>query len=446
MRYITEPSKEIPVIGEYDVVVCGGGPAGICAGLAAARQGLKTLLIEQFNCLGGIATAGLHQKMAVFCGSGGYPEIAGGLAGEIRRRSLEEGGAQYLQEQRIYSDTALFVDIEGYKFMLDRMAKEAGLELLYYSQFQDVLASNRKIEGVIVTGKSGRLAVLAKSFIDCTGDADVAYRAGCPVQIGRPEDGGMQPVTLMYRVGGIEAAKIWKYQEDQDPVLEEFCKKAVEKGLMGPWQTKLMGFWWNENRPDYLNINFSHMHYDGTSVFDLTKAAIKGRQQVQEAVRAMRALIPGFEKSYLIDTASYIGIRETRRIKGEFVLSIDDLKSQKIFEDSIGLGAAFIDIHNVEGPGMDKKSGYVFPEGGYYSIPYRTLVPQGVENLLVAGRCHSATHEAAGSTRWMTQCMMMGEAAGMAAKLSIESQCGGMKAVDIKKLQERLKSNGAILS
>lgn len=445
MKHFLEPSKEIPIIGEYDVIVCGGGPAGICAGLASARQGLKTILIEQFNCLGGIATAGLHQKIAVYCGSGGHPEIAGGLAAEIRDRSVKDGGAQYLKEQKIYSRAALFVDIENYKYLLDSMAKEAGLELLYYSQFADVIAKENKIEGIVVTSKSGRHVIMAKTFIDCTGDADMAFRAGCPVQIGRPEDGKMQPVTLMYRVGGVDANKIWRYREEQDAVLEEFCKKAVEKGLMGPWQSKLMGFWWNENRPDHMNVNFSHMHYDGTSVFDLTKAAIEGRQQVQEAVHAMRELIPGFENSFLIDTASYIGVRETRRIQGEFILTVDDLKSQKIFDDSIGLGGAFIDIHNVEGPGMDKKAGFVFPEGGYYSIPYRTLVPQGIDNLLVAGRCHSSTHEAAGSTRWMTQCMIMGEAAGMAAKLSIENQCS-MKSVDIKLLKQRLISNGAILA
>ena len=445
MKTIKEPMKEIEVIGEYDVVVCGGGPAGVCAGLASARQGKKTLLIEQFNCLGGMATAGLHQKIAVFSGSGGYPEIAGGLSREICKRSVETAEGMYLDKPAVMTGSGLFVEIEGFKYLLDNMAKESGLELLFYSQFSDVILKDGYIEGIIITNKSGRQAVLAKAFIDCTGDADIAYRAGCPVQIGRPEDGRMQPTTLMYRVGGINAEAISKYRKEKDNFLKNFCAEATLKGLMGPWQTQLMGFWWNENRPDQMNINFSHMHYDGTSVFDLTKASIEGRQQVQEAVHAMRELIPGFEKSYLIDTAAYIGIRETRRIKGEFILTVQDMMNQTIFEDSIGLGAAFIDIHNVEGPGMDKKSGFKFPKGGYYSIPYRTLIPQGIDNLLVAGRCHSATHEAAGSTRWMTQCMIMGEAAGIATAIGLEDKCS-MKMVEIKKLHERLTENGAILA
>lgn len=158
----------------------------------------------------------------------------------------------------------------------------------------------------------------------------------------------------------------------------------------------------------------------------------------------MRALVPGFENSYLIDTAAYVGVRETRRIFGEYILTVDDIKAQTIFEDSIGLGAAFIDIHNVEGPGMDKKSGYYLPRGGYYSIPYRTLLPEKIDNLLVAGRCHSATHEAAGSTRWMTQCMVMGQAAGTAAAISIEKKVPPRK-LSIKKLQERLLRDKAIL-
>lgn len=445
MKYLTEPAKEIPIISEYDVVVCGGGPAGICAGLASARQGFRTVIIEQFNCLGGIATAGLHQKIAVYCASGGSPEIAGGIAAEIRTRAETEADGYYMPDGRIYSRPALFVEIEAFKHLLDRMALEASLDIIYYAQFSDVIIEDRNIKGIIITSKSGRQAILAKKIIDCTGDGDVAYRAGCPMQIGRPEDGKMQPATLMYRVGGVDADKVWKYRTEEDASLEQFFKTAVEKGLMEPWQTKLMGFWWVPSRPDQMNVNATHMHYDGTNVFNLTKAAIDGRKQVHQAVRAMRELVPGFEKSYLIDTASYIGIRETRRIVGEYVLTLDDIKNQTIFEDSIGLGGAFIDIHNVDGPGMDKKAGYVFPIGGYYSLPYRSLVPQEIDNLLIAGRCHSVTHEAAGSTRWMTQCMIMGEAAGVAAALSIEDGYT-FREMNIKSLQNRLKNNGAILS
>lgn len=432
----TEAKRQIEILGDYDVIVAGGGPAGTCAGLAAARSGMKTLLIEQFNCLGGMATIGLHQKIAVYFAEGGSPEIAGGIPREIAARAVKEHEADY-------RPGGLFVEIEEFKYMLDRMAEESGLEVLFYSQVADVIATNSTVQGVILNNKSGRFAARAKVVIDCTGDADVAFRAGCRMMRGRPEDGRMQPVTLMYRVGGVDwprAAKYW--QEDHQ--LRQFCEKAVAAGLMGPWQSQLMGFWWIPSRPDQVGVNFTHMHLDGSSAFDMTRASIEGRKQVREAVGAMRKLIPGFEKSYLIDTAAYVGVRETRRIFGEYVLTADDIKAQTIFPDSIGLGAAFIDIHNTEGPGMDRRSGYTLPPGGYYSIPYRTLVPESVDGLLVAGRCHSATHEAAGSTRWMTQCMIMGQAAGTAAAISIGDGVA-TRAVDVTRLQEKLKRDGAIL-
>jgi len=436
MKTIFEPAREIEILNEYDVVVAGGGPAGVCAGIASARAGRKTLLVEQFNCLGGMATVGLHQKIAVYHGSGGTPEIAGGIPKEIADRTTKDHQADYRRN-------GLYVEIEEFKLLLDRMAEECGLELLYHSQVSEAIADGADVGGVILNNKSGRFAALAKVTIDCTGDGHVAFKAGCRMMHGRSEDGKMQPVTLMYRVGGVDWPRAERYC-GEDAGLRDFCRKAAEEGLMRPWQSMIMGFWWIPSRPDQVNVNFTHMHLDGASAFDLTLASIEGRKQVREAVQAMRALVPGFEKSYLIDTAAYVGIRETRRIYGEYVLDVEDIKNQTIFEDSIGLGAAFVDIHNVEGPGMDKKSGYNLPAGGYYSIPYRTLIPEKVENLLVAGRCHSATHEAAGSTRWMTQCMIMGQAAGTAAALAIED---GIKPrlVGISRLKERLNKDGVIL-
>ena len=159
---------------------------------------------------------------------------------------------------------------------------------------------------------------------------------------------------------------------------------------------------------------------------------------------SLRALIPGFEKSYLIATAGYVGVRETRRIFGEYVMTVDDIRERRIFADSIGLGSAFVDIHNVTGAGMDTRSGFRLPAGGYYSIPYRTLVPEKVDGLLVAGRCHSATHEAAGSTRWMTQAMIMGQAAGTAAAMAAGASIAPRK-VEAAELQRRLEATGSIL-
>ncbi|MBS3762170.1 MAG: FAD-dependent oxidoreductase [Planctomycetes bacterium] len=431
-----ELMPDIEMYGDYDVVVAGGGPAGVCAGLAAARQGAKTLLVEQFNCLGGMATTGLHQHIGVFMGEGGCPEIVGGLPREIGQRAEENWGASF-------GGRYLDVEIEGFKCLLDEMAGEAGLDVLFYSLVVDVILEEGRAAGVVMSNKSGLFLAEADRIVDCTGDADVAFRAGCPVNFGRPEDERTQPGTLMFRLGGVDWDKLREYRED-DPLLEDFCQRAVKEDLMRPWQSRLMGFWYVPSRPDQVGVNFTHMHFDGTSASELSSAAMTGRRQVQEAVRAMKALLPGFEDAYLIDTAVQMGVRETRRIVGSYILTEDDIREQKIFEDSIGLGSAYVDIHNVDGPGMDKRSGFSLPEGGYYSIPYRTLVPQEVDNLLVAGRCHSCTHEAAGSTRWITQCMVMGQAAGTAAALSAREEVSPRE-LDVSELQRKLQNDGAIL-
>jgi hypothetical protein len=381
-----------------------------------------------------MATAGLHQKIAVFFASGGAPDIVGGIPKEIAAAAVAEWEGDFRPD-------GLFVEIEGFKCLLDRMAEEAGIDLLFCSRTSEVLIENDILKGVLFENASGRFAALGHRVIDCTGNGEVAFRAGCKMMHGRPEDGRMQPVTLMYRVGGVNRERVWKHFPG-DPRLRDFCAEAAAKGLMRPWQSQMMGFWWIPSRPDQLGINFTHMHLDGAFAGDITRAFVEGRKQVQEAVRAMRALVPGFEKSYLIDTASYMGVRETRRIQGEYVLTAEDIKNQTRFEDGIGFGAAFIDIHNVEGPGMDKRSGYHLPAGGYYSIPYRTLIPGRIDGLLVAGRCHSATHEAAGSTRWMAQCMVMGQAAGTAAALSLDRNVPP-RSLNADELRQRLETDGA---
>lgn len=437
-RAIPEPARDVPVHGEYDVVVVGGGPAGVCAGVAAARAGKKTLIIEQFNCLGGVATAGLYVGIGVYDAPGGDPVIVGGIPMEIAQQAVGKYDGHW-RDSRL-----LIIDIENFKHQLDTMADEAGLEVLYYSQVSNALVEDDTVTGVVLNNKSGRFAALAGRVVDCTGNADVAFRAGARCMHGRPEDGRMQPVTVMYRLDNIDWPSVQTYVKD-DPKLQQFCKDAVEKGLMGPWQSQLMAFLWNPKRPDWLNVNFTHMHYDGSSAFDMTKASVEGRRQVHEATRAMRALIPGFENAVVMDTAVYVGVRETRRIHGVHVMTAEDVMNQTRFNDAIGLGSAFIDIHNTEGPGMDRRSGFTLPKGGYYAIPYRSLVPERVDGLLVAGRCHSCTHEAAGSTRWMTQCMVMGQAAGTAAALSLDADVQP-RDLDVDALQTQLKSDGAILA
>lgn len=271
-KRLTEPERRIDVIGEYDVIIAGGGPAGICAGFSSARAGLKTLLIEQFNCLGGISTSGLHQEISVYCGSGSTPQIAGGIPKEICDRAVKN-------HEAYYRGSCLYIEVEGFKYLLDLMAEESNLNLLYYSQISDAILEDNAVQGVILNNKSGRFAVYGKRVIDCTGDGDVAFKTGCRMMHGRPEDGRMQPVTLMYRVGGVNWDKVQQASK-KDPQLKEYWQAAIKKGLMRPFQTTLMGFLWIPSRPDQVGINFTHMHFDGTSAFDMTKASIEGRKQV----------------------------------------------------------------------------------------------------------------------------------------------------------------------
>jgi 2-polyprenyl-6-methoxyphenol hydroxylase-like FAD-dependent oxidoreductase len=445
---INLPARDVEVAGDYDVVVCGGGPAGCAAALGAARSGSKTLLIEQSGCLGGTATISMNQHLARFTAYGHSPDIAGGIADEVFRRSIAEGGGMKwlragAQDVEDHLVEQLMIDFEGFKLLLDRMMEEAGVEIFFYTQLADAVVEDGRIVAAIVTNKSGCYAVRAKRFIDCTGDADLAFRAGCPTVKGRPQDGRMQPVSMMYRVGGVDVPLAQDYYSFQDPHMAGFCRKAHELGLLD-WQTSCGGLWWNKNRPGEVVPNFSHMHVDATDFRDLTRACILGRRQVQEAFKAMKALVPAFKDSFLIDTAPYIGIRETRRIDALYTMTVDDIRNATIFEDSIGLGSSHTDVHNPDGPGQDAGNVFRLPDGKYYSIPYRTLVPRGVANLVVAGRCHGASHGAVGSTRFMAQCLIMGEAAGRAASLGIERGVGFAE-LPVRELQARLERAGAIL-
>lgn len=448
-QHIRIPAREVEVLGDYDVVVCGGGPAGITAAISAARSGNRTLIIEQFGCLGGTATVAMNQKVARFTAYGHSPDIAGGITGELFRRSIAEAdamkwlrrGAQDLPDRMVEE---LMVEFEGFKLLLDRMMEEAGVEVFFYTQVADAVVEGDEVVAAVLTNKSGCFAVRAKRFIDCTGDADLAFRAGCPTIKGRPKDGRMQPMSMLYRVGGVDVERAQDYFYNQDPMMKGFCRKAQEQGLLGDWRSSCGGLWWNENRPGEVVPNFSHMHLDGTDFRDLTRACILGRKQVQEAFRAMKALVPGFENSFLIDTAQYLGVRETRRIQARYMMTVEDIRNATIFEDSIGLGSSHTDVHSPDGPGQCQDNLFRLPDGKYYSIPYRTLVPERLKNVAVAGRCHGASHGALGSTRFMTQCMIMGEAAGTAAVLSIEEK-RSLAEVSVEELQKRLEEAGGIL-
>lgn len=439
--------ESIPVAYETDIVVIGGGPAGVGAAFTAAREGKQVIIVEQMNCLGGIATAGLHGHLCLYSTWGGRDRVVGGLGHEICERIQADGYG-------VYDGAVCDFEVEYLKFLLEKMAQEIGnIKILYYTQFSDVIVEDGLITHVIIQNKSGRQVIRSSQVVDSSGDADVAARAGVPFEFGRENDDATQPMTLMFQLGGIDFERVQnfrskkyvkKYNDENSYKMHKLWKEAQDKGDMEPFQDGIMGWWYTPTRPDQLGINFTHIHScDCTNTEDLTYATIEGRRQAYHCVAVYRKYVPGMEDCWMSHSASLIGTRESRRIRGEHILSEEDIVNKQMFEDSIGYGSFFIDIHNCTGSGMDLEE-WVPPEDFKYQIPYRCLVPQKINNLLVAGRCVSCTHIALGSLRVMPQCMLMGEAVGAAAAIAIDS-CNAPRAIEVPVLQKTLKKHGAIL-
>ena len=434
-RTITEPAREVPVAAEVDVVVAGGGPAGVGAALSAARNGASTLIVEQFGCLGGMATSGLHHHLCTLTSAGGEDRIIGGLATEICDRLVAQGSGWYHGPNFDY-------EIESMKLQLDTMMDEAGVRVLYHTFASEALVEEGAVRGIMIANKSGRQAILARQTVDCTADADLAASAGAPCEKGRAADGLVQPVTLMFRVGGCDTRPVQELQR-ADWKLRDIWRAAIAAGDMEPFQTELMGFWYVESRPDQIGVNFTNQtSIDPTSAWDMSRAEMVGRRQVQQTVNAMRQHLPGCEHAYLLDTAQIVGTRESRRIVGEYVLTLDDVLACRKFADGIAKGSFFVDIHAPTGTGLHEPR--YLPQGGHYDIPYRCLVPQEIENLLVAGRCISVTHEALGSVRVMLQCLALGEAAGCAAAMCCEDGVTPRE-VDTERLRGKLQGQGGVV-
>ncbi len=420
---------------DYDVIVVGGGPAGVGAAFGAARQGAKVLVIEQFNCLGGVATAGGHGHMSIGSAWRSQTRVVGGLFQEVCQRIADEDFGR----SDVYGS---WFEVEGLKFLLERMAAECGVDVLYYTFFCESVIEDGVVVGIVVQNKSGRSKIRAKRVIDCTGDGDVAASAGAPFEVGRPGDGKCQPVTLMFTIGGVGWPRVEAWWKDHD--YREMLKEAQKNGDMDPFQSEILCRWWTPTRPDHVGVNFTHViEVDSTKAEDLTRATLEGRRQVFQSVNVFRKYIDGMQDCYLVSTPNTIGLRESRRILGDVLLTEEDIKAEKAWPDTIGYGSFFIDVHNLDGPGMSPTSWHP-PKGFKYQIPYRVLLPQKAENLLVAGRCISVTHLALGSTRVMAQCMLTGEAAGTAAALSVQANVSPRE-LDVARIQDALRKGGAIL-
>ena len=426
--------NQINVKKKVDIVVIGGGPAGVASAVYASRNGAKTLLVESYGIVGGMATIGLMNPWS--------GEASGGFTREI----LEELNCDFPHHDNNPEGPNRRYNPEEAKMLFLNKLLESNVELLLYTQFTDVIMDNDKIEGVIVESKSGREAIKAKIIIDCTGDGDVAARAGVPFKKGRDCDGKLQPATLMFRVAGVEpgeAKEKFGFLEDIElpgGSIRQITKRARENGeLPYPLGHVLL---YKQPMGNVVTVNMTNaIGIDGTSAEDNTRAEIICRKQIPYIIKFIRKYIPGYENCYLLDTASYIGIRETRRITCEYTLTEEDIADQKKFQDRVVTKVRFNnDVHNVSGPGEDESYSYG-NSTGYYSIPYRCFVPVNCKNLLVSGRCISGTHLAHSNYRVMVPVLAMGQASGTAGALCIKNDVTPRE-LDVKKLQKVLKEQG----
>jgi glycine/D-amino acid oxidase-like deaminating enzyme len=448
----------VPVSWETDVLVVGGGPTGIPAAIAAARNGARTLLVERYGFLGGTATAGLVGPFMGCCE--GEPErvqLIRGIFDEIVRRMEARGGAIHPTKVVRGEGHSGFrmpghngvtpFEPEVLKAVAAAMCLEAGVTLHLHSRFVHPLLQDGRMTGVVVATKSGLQAIKAAAVLDCTGDADIAFAAGVPTVKGRQADGLGQGATLFFRVKNVDTARVEQYAREHpdDGVggrpFSSLVAKAKAAGDFDLPRDRIN--FYRALEPGVWGVNASRvLAIDPTRVEDLTRAELEGRRQVDALIFFLRKYVPGCEQATLAVTATQIGIRESRRIVGEHVLTLEDLQAGRRFPDTIVVYNYPVDIHSpTDGTGGILNEVRIAP---VYEIPYRCLVPLQVEQLLVAGRCLSATHEAAAAVRVMPACFAMGQAAGTAAALALEAGTT-VRRVDISALRQRLLAQGAYL-
>lgn len=452
----------IPFAFQAQVAVVGGGPAGVCAAIAAARNGADTLLIESGGCLGGMATLGGVNPFMTCYDKTGETMIIRGLFEEIINRLLERGGAIHPKDVPAGQAYTSYITVghnhvtpfeaETLKVVLDEMCQEAGVRVLFHSSFVQPILAGSALRGLVIANKAGLQAVQADLVIDCTGDADVAYRSGVPCEMGDEASGRIQPATMFFRIGNVDLnqvdADIEKNRANfyrKDGVnYRSFHWRVSEAREKGDWDLKRVSIgMFRGVKEDEWNINTSRiMGVDGTDPVSLSQAEREGRKQVRQIFAFLKKYVPGCENAVLMGTPAQVGIRETRHIKGEYILTTDNVLNGVVPEDSILLAANSIDVHGRFGPMSNE---YVTVEkGDYYGVPYRCLVPQKIENLLVAGRSVSATSEAAGAIRVMPPCMALGQAAGTAAALALQAGVP-VRSLDAQALRAVLKAQNAYL-
>ena len=455
---ITEKGKRIPVLADVDVVIVGGGTAGVIAAIAAARNDAKTFLMERKTCLGGMMTSGLLTSFGPFHDK--KELVVGGIPIEVVNRLREWGGLV----GNVEKDHFIHFDPELAKFILDEMVtQERNLKVLFESCAVDAIVRDKEIKAVIVENKSNRQAIRGKVFVDASGDADVAARAGLSYQKGG-KNGEMMPVSLLARVANVDVDSLKEFYEKRpdwagDRSRGQTClgfhkpteglinelEEASKRGELSPEMEEIRHWFIGLIATPYpreISMNMTGAVYvDGTDASQTTEALIKARKRIMVTFKTIKKYIPGFEKSFIVSFASSLGVRETRRIAGEYVLSTQDVVEGKHFDDEVAVGSCNMSFHTANGKEVIENR----PKPGIsYGIPYRCFFSKKIRNLLVAGRCISATREAIASARTMPTCMAEGQAAGTAAALAVKENLS-ITEMDIVRLQRTLVAQGVCL-
>ncbi len=440
--HVTEPTRETPVYGDYEVVVVGGGPAGIAAAIAAGRSGRSTICIERYGFCGGAGTAA---GLSTFCGlhaviHGKHEQVVHGIADDILARLRRMDG---LNEPHLTIQNQILAqayDISAFKIAADELLAEANVHVLFHAFATGaVMAAEDRIEAVLVETKSGRFAIRGKVFIDGSGDGDLAAWAGVPYEVGDGLGNMLYPST-MFRINGVDPVKAGRAWELVPKLMED----AERRGRTFPRKKPIVR---PQRNPIEWRANLTQIkNPDGTAVSgidarELSYGEIEGRKQCWDVFQFIKETTPGFDRAYIVEIAPQIGIRETRRVQGEYVLTEKDILGCRDFPDTIGVQGWPVEAH-IKG---DVK--FVFAprdSRGFNEIPYRIIVPLKVDNLLVAGRCASMSHEGQSSARVSGPCFVMGQAAGTAAALALQSNVAP-RALDVAELQRRLRAAGANL-
>jgi len=447
--------RDIKIKDNYDLVVVGGGMTGFSAAVAAARRGLKTAIIEKMGCLGGVATsAGVCHLL----GGRTYDDSLGrhfrnvrGIFDELTDKLISKGAAiepDTVNRQRNphgwFPSLAAGVpfDVEKMKVAMDDMCKEAGVHIYYFTSFIDCEVEDEMINTLILHNKSGLFGIGTKLVADTTGDADVAYRSGCLTVLGRDEDNLMAPASLEMHVENVNKEELLDYiQKNNTPRFRELIRELRDKGIWTfPYEIFIAV---QLNEEDVFMINtIRQVGVNGVDGESITEAMINGRKENMKLFEIMKEYFPGFKNARIKMIAPVVGIRETRRIVGKYVLTVEDLCNGKVFDDSIAVSSYGWDLPDPNKPShqpMEK----VKTASKFTHIPYRCLLPSPIKNLIVAGRCISVEREVLGPVRVMAPCMAMGQAAGIAAAISVKSN-QVFSEIDVKEVQSELERDGCI--